>query len=807
MSPIFADNASWKIYTIFDEEVSHVVETPNQVYFTSRNMQANDSHETFFSLFRYDKKGDELLALSTSNILNSNNVADVIYNPDKGYLAVVYTDFNIDLLHNNGKVTNIPYYKQASVSQSKQVNSLSVDPLHDRLYLATDFGYVALNDQKAEVAESRIYDTPLRAFARMGNTVLAVDGNRLLYADANSPRLSLDQYEEAEIIEDIRSLHPLSNDLCILVQSTEEGDAVKKIHRQDDGTIAVEDFFVVRIYNIENNLNGITIATTDGIHQIAKDGSLTSIKRNENYDNCAAGSENLSEIWNGAPRKGLSSLKRNGEKWSLTRDWMLPNVPAAYASSSFLNHPDLGLLVLGYGMNESHLNYYPHNPYQLSAYKQGRWKNLAPLYTYPKRGELMLSPTGMVLDPNNRNYLYVTSYRSGISRINLSDPTDIIHLSYARDGDHTNSGFAILPPDRNTSAGYWNITAPLFDKQGNMWMNFSNWDDTSSTTAYFYCWTPEDLKSMSVNNIVPPSIVEFPVPFSRTNRTSAIPLLKTGNGLIVLSAGLYNERLALIDTKGTPLSTRDDQVYIFPNFPDTDGNQVVMRNIRYIWEDPNTGYVWLCHQEGVCYFVPSQILNDNYYVNRVKVSRNDGTNLADYLLDGVTVNHMVADGEGRKWFATAGAGIICTTSDGREILEEFNTSNSPLPDDVVFGIGYNSASNSLMIATGKGFAEYFLPAGQSSSSKSDIRAYPNPVRPEYSGYVTITDIPQGSFVKIVDVAGNLIKDLGVMSGFEMLWDLSDSHFNRVRSGVYRIMVSPSDENGSYSTAGKILVVS
>ena len=43
---------NWRIHTTFDEEVSRVVETPNYVYFTSRNLEENGFTETFFSLFR-----------------------------------------------------------------------------------------------------------------------------------------------------------------------------------------------------------------------------------------------------------------------------------------------------------------------------------------------------------------------------------------------------------------------------------------------------------------------------------------------------------------------------------------------------------------------------------------------------------------------------------------------------------------------------------------------------------------------------------------------------------------------------------
>ena len=802
-----ADDSSWKIHPIFDEEVTHVIDTPDVVYFTSRNMAENTLNEVFLSLFRYDKKGEELMPLSTSNILNGNSVRDVIYNPSKGYLAVLYKDYNIDLLYNDGKVVNIPYYKQASLSTSKDVNSMSIDAGGDRLYFATDFGYIAINDKKGEVAESRIYGTPLSSFCRLGDTYFAIKENQLLKAKVSDPRLSLDQYEMVVLLDYPGEIYPLNETTGLLLVGETSNKFIKKLTLTEEGT-EIEDLFQALVYNVENNSKGVNIATANELYQFNGDGSFSSLQRHENYSNSAAASENMTEIWNGKMRKGLSSIKKTGDQWSLTRDWMLPNSPSPYASTSFINHPEFGMLVLDFGYNQATKNLWSFSPFQLSSYKKGRWTNHSPAYTNPDRTNIMTATNGMVVDPENNKYVYVTSYHNGICRINLKNPQDIIHMARSADADSGNEGFVVLKPTPAAEPGWSNIAAPYFDKKGNLWMNFANHDDTGDPNPHFYCWLAADRKATtSSSNIYMPEHVEFDVYFPVSNFALSRPLLKTGNGLIVYANGQYNEFLALLDTNGTPTDTSDDRTYPFPYFTDTDGNSLDVEYIRYIWEDPATGYVWICHGNGVFYFIPSQVIQGNYQLYRVKVSRNDGTNLADYLLDGVAVNHLETDGEGRKWFSTAGAGIVCTTSDGREIVSEFNTSNSPLPDDGVYAIGYNTEDNSILISTAQGFAEYSLPVSQSSSTKEDVKAYPNPVRPNYSGYVTITDIPTGSFVKIVDGSGNLVKELGIVTGFDILWDISDSNYNRVRSGVYYIMISPSDETSSYSTVGKILVMS
>ncbi|MCH5225652.1 MAG: hypothetical protein J1D77_06605 [Muribaculaceae bacterium] len=803
-----ADIANWRLHPTFDQEVGHVVDTPDYVYFTSKPLKVSGDMESYSYLFRYDKKGEELLPLSTNNMLSSTSIRDMVYNPSKGYLCVLYKDFTIDLIFNNGTVVSIPYYEQSNLNFPKNVASINIDPDHDRIYMATDFGYIAINDKKHEIAESRIYGEPLKAYCRMGDFFLAIRDGEILKAPAESHRLSLDQYETIGNFYGAASLHPINDSKVILLIKNDDGtNSVKKLTITDSG-LEEEDVYQGKIHSIENTPSGILMASGGTIWLFKPNGDSDGLGRLEGYTNSAVGGSNLSELWFGAGRKGLSSIKKSGGEWKVTRDWMAPNAPATFASTSYYNHPSLGFLMLNFGYVPATSALNTQNTLQLSGVKQGRWTNYAPAYTNSPFANVMYASNGMAIDPDNSNYVYISSYHNGILRLNLKDPKDLIHMGRSELWDADQDIFAVLGPEQNNIKGYWNITAPMFDPKGNLWMYFSNYDDTDDPNPHYYCWTAEDRRATTTaKDVRLPKIVEFNTYFPQSNQTQILVLKHTGNGWIVHTGSQYEEMMAIFDTNGTPEDTSDDHIYRFPEFIDSDGNKVDVSLTRYLWEDPATGYVWVCHRNGVFYFVPSQVKQGNYQIYRVKVARNDGTNLADYLLDGVSVNHVAADSEGRKWFATAGGGIVCTSSDGREILEEFTTANSPLPDDVVYGIGYNSETNSLMFSTAQGYAEYLLPVSSNSSTKEDVRAYPNPVRPDYSGYVTITDIPTGSFVKIADAGGNLVKELGIMSGFDILWDLSDANFNRVKSGVYYILISPSDEYSKYSTVGKILVIS
>ena len=191
----------------------------------------------------------------------------------------------------------------------------------------------------------------------------------------------------------------------------------------------------------------------------------------------------------------------------------------------------------------------------------------------------------------------------------------------------------------------------------------------------------------------------------------------------------------------------------------------------------------------------------------MKVPRNDGTSFADYLLDGSCINMITADGQGRKWFATNGGGLTCTSPNGTQILKTYTTDNSDLPSDQVYGICYNPANNSMMISTDSGLAELLLSEASVESDGDDKAvAYPNPVRPDYYGYVNIEGLEEGSLVKITDSAGNLVKELGFGDDGTIRWDVTNLNNKRVRSGVYYVLASGGPESSGFSAATKILVV-
>lgn len=803
-SCVFASD--WKMHPAFDGEILHLVETPRFVYFTSRTIPESTTFPNIHSLFRYDKEGEEIQALSTDNLLPCNTVETIAYCADKGYLAVVCSDFNICLLYDNGKTVNIPDYRLASLSYPKTVNSITFSPSTDRIYFATAFGYISVNDSKHEIAESRIYETPLTSVVRTGNKILVLKDNQLLCAPVSGQNYSLSDFATVDSFDKPVSLYSLADDKALML--TEDGSPHSlRVISVSDGGIDVGNPVKGNFYNLEYNRNGVTAPTGSLIYQFRKDGSYSTLSRPEEDWRLKASSYNLSEVWHGKQRSGIKSSDVKSEGMITTRDYVSPDAPSLFISTDMHLHPDLGLLVQNFGFDYN-LQSINSGPLLISGYNGGEWINYAPVYTNPEQATVINRPSGFAIDPDNPDYVYVSSVQNGFARINLKDGADIIHMSKPSDPSKDFPGFVALVPDqKGENAWSCRFSAPGFDSAGNLWMSYADFDNQNPERLHLLCWKAEDRKNTrSSSDFYAPAFIEVEG-VKPTNTDMILPLKYRGNrNMLVYSTGNYLNRFVVIDTNGTPVDVSDDKVSIINTVHDQDGNNIEVSNVRCMWEDPSSGDIWVGHSSGVFYFDPVAFLDGDGRVTRIKVARNDGTNLADYFLNEVTVNRISTDGVGRKWFATGGAGLVSLSPDMRTIDNELTTETSRIPDNVVYCLEYIPESNSMMVSTAAGLAEYFMPASSSPSMKNNVRAYPNPVRPDYAGYVTIDGLTSEALVKIVDASGSLVKELRTGGRGEVAWDVTNLQFKRVSSGVYFVLASDSDTEGDFSAVAKILVI-
>ena len=226
--------------------------------------------------------------------------------------------------------------------------------------------------------------------------------------------------------------------------------------------------------------------------------------------------------------------------------------------------------------------------------------------------------------------------------------------------------------------------------------------------------------------------------------------------------------------------------------------------VRCIKED-KVNNMWIGTDKGPLMITPNQITASSPVYTQVKVPRNDGTNYADYLLSGVDTRCIYIDSSNRKWFGTTGNGLYIIDSDNITTLAHFTQENSKLLSNNILSLAFNESTGEMYIGTDRGLCSYTSHFADNSQgmTKDNVWAYPNPVRPGYSGPITITGIENNATVKIVTSNGTLVNE-GTAENGQYKWYGLNRNGQRVASGVYMVEIATSE--GEKGVVCKIAIV-
>ena len=810
-----AATSDWTLFNTYDDKLENIFDTTSKTYFLVHAQLYDrynvDNDEKMLFLFCKDKESGEVRAYNSRNFLSRSLIRRANYNARKGYLLLVYDDYTIDLLHDDGNIYSITALKDYSSGSSKDVRSISFDPELDRAYLATDFGYLAVNDRKNEIASSGLYGTPIDQAVRVGDRFVILREKSLFEDKADSKHISIHDFRPAEwcVQGGVGEIIPISSDRC-LVSWTSDGQPCHYIVSFEGGGDSPEIHPLVNLDNsfITENKDGLLLARYGSVLRILRDSyTLESVLRREEEANQPCGSWDFRNFQYARSREGFYSLRREDDgSWTVTGQASRPDAPAAFRSNNMLYSPSHGMMVNTHGINQCFISRDAKNPILLSGFRDQAWTMYGLPYLDPETSLRLINPCGMAQDPDNPDIFYFGSVHNGLLRYDITDPSSVLHMTKSNDSPDL-PGHVSLQDPYTTWGNTFMLTYPAFDSKGNLLVAHLNTDGKPHYTPEIWIWTPEDRRaSVSPETFRP--FTRLQVDGINPDITNIVlPLRYAGNSdkVIFLPVNKYDAPIAVYDHNGTPKEDSDDRQVAMTDLYDSDGKLSVHR-LYCVIEDPSTGLVWVGTDNGVFTFDPGNAFSNPGKVSRVKVSRNDGTSLADYLLSGISVNDIAIDGQGRKWFSLSGGGLVCTSADGRTIIQEIDADNSMLPSDLVYASCYNPDNNSMMIGTSAGLCEYYLTARNADSSGSSIRAYPNPVRHDYYGWVTIDGLEEDSIVKIADSAGNIVRELGPAAGGSVRWDVCGIDLNRVPSGVYFVLASSGPGGGSFSEVSKILVI-
>jgi len=263
--------------------------------------------------------------------------------------------------------------------------------------------------------------------------------------------------------------------------------------------------------------------------------------------------------------------------------------------------------------------------------------------------------------------------------------------------------------------------------------------------------------------------------------------IRTSAGLFV-----YNDNNTLSDKTDDQLTKVTTAV----------GSGNLPNNSVYCLANDLDGNIWVGTKEGVCVFYsPSSVFSGYSFDAQQIIVEENG--FGQYLLNAEIVYTIAIDGGNRKWIGTLESGLFLLSEDGTEEIYHFTTENSPLLSNTITDVEINHKTGELFISTDKGLMSFRNDATSSENNISELTIFPNPVRENYTGIISISGLAYESNVKITDVGGNLVFETNSEGG-TAVWDGTDFNNMRVGTGVY--LVFSSDKYAREKAMGKILFI-
>lgn len=770
---VLAQNAvgSWRKHGVFGNSFTRVIETERNVFFLADGW-----------LYEYDKENQESNSISESGDLNDVSIKDIYYNPEKKYLFVAYVNGNIDIIKEDGTTINMPDIYVSSVSSTKNINDVTFSV--SGAFVATDFGYVHIDDNKFEVRESRIYNKAIKSLCEVGDYLVISTSDRIYLEEKGKHYGSLEE---------------------LTITSFNQGGRVRPV---DDTTFLFENSWLYLF----------SVKTADvSVKRLLSSASVKNLERNENgymfsdvkgllsYLDSAATLLSTMQLPESMRNSRLSSYNSDGTLWELNEngirnisfddagaetilmDFFRPNASSVDVPYYLVfNTEQEKLYVMNSGSTRFISGYLRLGA--LSSYDGSTWTELMPDYAptlnSSNDNKKINAPYSLVFDPEDSNTYYIGSWFEGVYKVTDGK----VVAKY----DWTNSPLKKV----EVSSTFHTCTTPclMFDNNKNLWVLQGGND---ATPLAVLPRAKQSLSSTDSSDWLTPSVKGVSGEF-RSH------MFFTSKGVKLQTKGIYDAPLVMFYDDENPASS-NIQSKVFTTLTDQDGKEYAWDYINCFAEDKN-GKVWMGTDNGVVEYYPQNAFaGSTFTINHIKVPRNDGTNLADYLLDNTEVTCIAVDGSNRKWLGTATSGILLVSEDGSEILEQFTTDNSPLLSNRIISVCCNPLNNKVYVGTEKGLMEYSSDSEPPAESYSEIYAYPNPVRPEYTGEITIRGLMENSLVKIADSEGNVIKSIRSIGGMTT-WDGCDNSGKPVKSGVYFILASQNENETSSGAVSKILII-
>jgi hypothetical protein len=707
------------------------------------------------ALFYYVKSQGSVQKLSKVSVdgLSDIGICAIAYHSTLSTLVVAYDDGNIDLVGSLG-VVNIPDIKRKQMSGLKNINKINF--IGNYAYLCCAFGLVVLDLENNEIKDTYRFGTngaDINVFdlTTDGSYFYAATEQGVYKASVSAPNLvdysywtrlsALPNYSSKFI-----AVKYFADKLFVAYSSgAYRGDVV---YYNNSGNWSAINTVSCYVRNLQVSNNNLLLVTDSLILEYDKDLQELRKTSTSNPRDGITDSNNL--LWVADKGKGLIRVNLDN-----SQDVFVPKGPP---TNNFFNllAKDNNFYSVG-GSYTSSWNSTWGAGY-LYCFKNETWFD-AELYQF---NDLV----SLAIDPQNSDHVFVGSWGAGLLELNNG-------ITYAANYNETNSSLSNpYPGDK-----YVRVGGLAYDSEGNLWMSNSNVRNAISVLKTDGTWKAFDYSDYTGIQSIGQLLID-----NNDQKWLVLP---------------RNEGLVVFDNKGTIDDESDDVV---KNLNVIDKNGDLISNDIYAIALDKDGFIWLGTAQGVVvYYNPEDALTTSgYYAQQVEVPRNDTSGLVDYLLENEKVTCIAVDGANRKWLGTESSGAFLVSSDGSEQLRVFNTSNSSMISNNIKSIAISDKTGEVFFATDRGLLSYRDVATEGEENFDNAYVFPNPVREDYSGDITITGLVSDVNVKITDITGNLVYETTALGG-QATWNGKNFSGHRVATGVYLIFCTNTDGTKTYVT--------
>ncbi len=725
---------------------------------------------TPFSIFYYSRADESVNKLSRVNGLSDIGVSAIAYDKKTKTLIIGYENGNIDLLHND-EISNFSDIKRKQLVGGKRINNILI--FNGKAYLSTLFGIVVFNIEKREISDTYFIgengtSLEINKLVVFNDTFYAATQKGIMSAAVNNPNLANFQNWRHDSL--IHNFDKNFNQIAVydtLLLTNYKGASF--------GSDTLYGYWQGKWHYFKPFIRGpVKMLKSYGDTLVIGEAYGFTYYFSHLNDSFLVYSYNQSTGPNGFPYANDILIDKKGDAWIADdtrglvenpREWLFYLITPSGPSSQFAWDMDAEggrLWVVSGGRQPTGANMYLRKG--VYRFYDEKWTS------YDKRTSTVFDTIDDVIsvavNPKNPEEVYIGTVGQGLIKLKGGKVTNVFNSS--------NSSLSEV----SNRPGYYIISGLAFDFQGNLWVANSQTPNGLSRMTPAGKWKSFSLAPYVTEDITGQIIVD-----DYNQKWIILPR----QGILV-----YNDNF----TEDNPW---DDRKTLLNGAPGKGG--LPDASVLCMAKD-HDGEVWVGTAKGVAVFYSPELIfsGQEYDAQQIYIEQEG---ISQYLLESEEVTAVAIDGANRKWFGTANAGVFLMSPDGTKQIHHFNTENSPLLSDNILSIAIDGKSGEVFFATEKGIVSYRSDATEGSETQSQVSVFPNPVRPEYSGVITVSGLVANAEVKITDVAGNVIFE-GTANGGTITWNGKNYSGERAATGVY--LVFSTNEDGTETTVAKILFI-